>query len=250
MAMSNEVRKAMVLAAGEGTRVRPLTLETPKVLLPVGGIPLIEHILAWLKSHDISQVAINLHHLGGKIKNFLGDGSCFGIKLFYSPEITLLGTAGGVKKMESFFDGTFVVVCGDVLTNFDLSAMIRFHQAKKSWATLALIEMPNPAEVGIVKTNEEGRILSFVEKPSPGAELGNLGSGGVYVLEEKVLTYIPKDGFSDFAYDIFPKFMELGLPVYGYVLSPHDYLVDIGTWDKYHEVNKSIRTGRLQLLSI
>jgi len=149
----------MILAAGEGTRLRPLTLETPKVLLPVGGRPLIEHTLAWLRSHGIREIAINLYHLGDKIKDFLGDGSHFGVKISYSEEEKLLGTAGGAKRMahlllpnpqspipspQSPTPSPFVVIYGDVLTNFNLTAMLQFHREKSALATLALFRVPSP----------------------------------------------------------------------------------------------------------
>lgn len=233
--------KAMLLAAGEGTRLRPLTLEMPKVLLPIGGQPLIEYQLSWLKHHGIQEVAINLYHMGNKVKDFLGDGSRFGMKIFYSTEENLLGTAGGVKRMEHFFHSTFAVVYADVLTNFNLSAMGKFHQEKKAAATLVIFEAPNPTEVGVVEMSPEGRILSFVEKPkAANLELQSLASGGVYVLEKEVLNYIPSQGFSDFAYDIFPKLLELSLPIYGYALKSQDYLIDIGTIEKYNQANKDV----------
>jgi NDP-sugar pyrophosphorylase family protein len=242
--------KAMILAAGEGTRLRPLTLDTPKALLPVGGLPLIQHQLAWLKSHGINEVAINLYHLGEKIKDFLGNGARWGMRISYSAEETLLGTAGGVKRMEHFFPDTFVVLYGDILTNFDLSAMVNFHQEKSAVATLLIFEAANPWEVGVVEMDREGRILGFVEKPQssvpspqppvPGPQAPVLASGGVYVLEKQVLEHIPAQGFSDFAYDVFPKLIELDLRIYGYVLRPEDYLLDIGTWDKYREANENI----------
>lgn len=233
--------KAMLLAAGEGTRLRPLTLETPKALLPIGGRPLIEHQLSWLSHHGISEVAINLYHLGEQIKNFLGDGSRFKMKITYSQEETLLGTAGGAKRMEQFFDSTFVVVYGDVLTSFDLSAMIQFHRRKKAMATLAIFEASNAKEVGVVELDEAGRILSLVEKPqslvsSPQPPIH--ASGGVYVLKKEVLNYIPLHGFSDFAYDILPKLIQLGFPLYGYPLRPEDYLIDIGTIEKYYKAQE------------
>lgn len=243
--------KAMILAAGEGTRLRPLTLDTPKALLPVGGLPLIQHQLAWLKSHGIQEAAINLHHLGEKIKDFLGNGSRWGMRISYSPEETLLGTAGGVKRMEHFFPDTFVVLYGDILTNFDLSAMVNFHQQKSAVATLVIFEAANPWEVGVVEMDREGRILGFEEKPqssvpSPQSLVSSpqspvLASGGVYVLEKQVLDHIRAQGFSDFAYDIFPKLIRLGLPLYGYVLSSKDhFIIDIGTWDKYREANENV----------
>jgi len=248
--MSGNVRKAMILAAGEGTRLRPLTLQTPKVLLPIAGVPLIQYTLAWLKSHSISDIAINLCHLGDKIKAFLGDGSRFGVTIHYSSEKEILGTAGGVKKLEGFFDSTFVVFYGDNLTDFDLSAMVNFHLEKKATASLAVFRAPDPQEVGVVEMETHGRISKLVEKPQspvPNHQSTTLANGGVYILEKDVLNYIPRETSCDFAYDIFPKLIELGLPVYGYVLKPEDYFLDIGTVEKYHKSNEDVEAGKVKI---
>jgi mannose-1-phosphate guanylyltransferase len=250
---------AMILAAGEGTRLRPLTLEVPKVLLPIGGVPLICYTLAWLRRYGISQVVINLHYLGEKIRQFLGDGSRFGVEIIYSPEETLLGTAGGVKNMERLLASksrslapnpqpsvphSFVVVYGDNLTDLDLSTMVSFHRAKKALATLALFQATDPQEVGIVKLDKEDRVVSFVEKPKsptpnpqPPATFAN---AGIYILQRECLDYIPGQGFIDFARDIFPRVIELGLPIYGYRLRSGDYLIDIGTPEKYRKANEDV----------
>ena len=247
MGMSIDAMKAMILAAGEGTRLRPLTLETSKVLLPMGEVPLIEHQLCWLKSHGISQVAINLYHMGDSIKDFLDNGSRFGMKIIYSPEETLLGTAGGVKRMNQFFNETFVVLYGDNLTEFDLSAMIEFHQEKNAMATLAVFKVPNPWEVGIVKMAKNARILSLMEKPPLDLRLGNWANGGIYVFEKEVLSYIPSQDFSDFACDVFPKLINLGLPIYGFKLKPEDYFIDIGTLDQYQKANNDVKAGKIKI---
>lgn len=247
MAIMNRVTKAMILAAGEGTRLRPLTEEVPKVLLPVGGLPLIEHILIWLRHHGISKIAVNLYHLGKKIRGFLGDGSQLEVNICYSAEDSLLGTAGSVKRMEHFFDSTFVVVYGDILTNFDLSKMIQFHRKQGAIATIAIMRVANQEGVGIVKMDEERRIISFVEKPTGDLLMSDLGNGGVYVLESEIFSNIRGEGFSDFACDVFPKLIELGLPFYGYVLNPDDYLIDIGTIEKYHAANNDVQAGKMKI---
>ncbi|MDO8715191.1 MAG: sugar phosphate nucleotidyltransferase, partial [Dehalococcoidales bacterium] len=249
--------KAMVLAAGKGTRIGHLNPATPKVLLPVGGIPMIYHTLAWLKSHGVSQVAINLHHLGTRVTDCVGDGSRFSVAVSYSHEETLQGTAGGVKKMAPFFYDTFVVIYGDILTDLDLTAMIRFHRERKSVATLALFEAPNPREVGIVEIDTAGRVLSFVEKPqspipspqslAPSPQLAN---GAVYILEKTVLDYIPDNSFCDFGHDVFPRLVAAGLPLYGYPLTESDYLIDIGTPAKYHQANEDIKSGKFNPQSL
>jgi mannose-1-phosphate guanylyltransferase/mannose-1-phosphate guanylyltransferase/phosphomannomutase len=247
MAMNVNVTKAMILAAGEGTRLKPLTHLTPKTLLPINGTRLILYILSWLKRYGVREIAINIHHLGDQIESCLGDGSQLGMEILYSREQALLGTAGGVKKMADFFDSAFIVIHGDMLVDFDLSAMVRFHRENKAIATIVLAEVPNPWEYGIVKTNDSSRIVSFVEKPLRGTEQGNLSNGGIYVLEREVLNYIPAQGFCDFGSDIFPKLLELGLPVYGYILKPGDYLIDIGTMIKYHKANEDVKARRVKV---
>ncbi len=245
-----EVRKGMILAAGEGTRLRPLTLGTPKPLLPIGGAPLIEHTLNWLKGHGITEVAINLYHLGEQIKAYLGDGARLGIKIIYSEEETLLGTSGGVKKVEEFFDGPFVVFYGDNLTTFDLSEMIELHREKKANISIALFEPSDPSQYGIVKMDEAGRINGFVEKPqSPihGLKPPLLANAGVYVMEKEVLNYVPETGFSDFGYDIFPKLIDTGVPLYGYPLKPNDYFIDTGTIEKYDQANEDAKAGKVKI---
>jgi NDP-sugar pyrophosphorylase family protein len=245
MAACGRVYQAMILAAGEGTRMRPLTLDSPKVLLPIDGGPLMGYTISWLKDHGITDIIVNLHYLGGKIKDFLGDGSRFGVRISYSVEETLLGTAGGVKRAEGFFDGTFVVVYGDVLTDFDLRKMIRFHRARKALATLAVLRTTATGDVGIVALDGGGKITGFVEKPL-GVARKNLVNGGVYVLESDVLKYIA-EGFSDFAYHVFPLLLALNLPVYGYVLKPDDYLLDIGTPERYRQTGEDMKAGRVKL---
>ena len=204
------IKKAMILAAGEGTRLRPLTSETPKTMLPVGGTPLIIHIIRWLKSFGITEIGINLHYLGDKVSRFVGDGTRLGIKIEYSKEDKILGTAGGVKRLESFFaESPFAVVYGDVLTDFDLEKMIDQHFLTMALATIALVTVPNTNEKGIVELNKQGRVLSFVEKPPKGTEKSNLANGGIYVLEPKVFDYIPRGGYSDFAFDVFPNMLKM-----------------------------------------
>jgi mannose-1-phosphate guanylyltransferase/phosphomannomutase len=236
--------KAMILAAGVGKRMEPLTLDTPKVLLPVGGIPIVEHTILWLKSHGISEIAINVHHLAEKVMDFLGDGSHLGVKIEYSVEERLLGTAGGVKKMATWFFDSFVVVCGDIYTDFNLSEMVSLHNRKRAMATLALFKANKPWEVGIVSINDDDLITGFTEKPSGGSAKGNLANGGVYVFNKQVLGYIPSEICCDFGRNIFPELTRHKLPIYGYLLEDDDYLIDIGTLDNYKKVNEEVKNAR------
>ena len=149
--------------------------------------------------------------------------------------------------MENFFDTTFAVVHGDILTDFNLSKMMQFHRKRGAIATIALMKVPNPEGVGIVETDEERRIINFIEKPTGDVPASDYGNGGIYVLDNTIFNHIPEDSFSDFAYDVFPKLIELGLPFYGYVLVPEDYLIDIGTVEKYHTANRDVKAGKMEI---
>lgn len=247
--MTSNVTKAMILAAGEGTRLRPLTLETPKPLLPVGDIPVVIRQLQWLKSHGVGTIAINLYHIGEKIEAELGDGSRFGMKIYYSNEETLLGTAGGLKRMETIFDSTFFIAYGDILTDLSLTEMAAFHREKNALVTIALFETQTPWEVGVVELEEDGRVISFTEKPPRGTEKGNLSNGGIYVAEPDIFNYIPESGYSDFGFDIFPKLLTENRKMYGYTLKPDDYLIDIGTLGKYRKANDDMKAGKVKIAS-
>ena len=182
-----------------------------------------------------------------KIINFCGDGSRFGINILYSYENSLLGTAGAVKKLSSFFNDTLIVVYGDVFPNFHLTNMIRFHFKVDAIATLAIAAMSNPWEGGVVEIDQQSKIINFKEKPAIGEEIGNLVNGGVYILKHDILNYIPSEIFSDFAIDIFPELIKLDLPVYGYILKSENSLIDIGTLAKYNEVNERLKVGSLKI---
>jgi NDP-sugar pyrophosphorylase family protein len=244
--MANEVRKAMILAAGEGTRLRPSTLGTPKVLLPVGGAPLIWHTLTWLRMHGVSQAAINLHHLGDKIRGLLGDGYGLGVEISYSGEEELLGTAGGVKRMADGWREPFFVIYGDVLTDLDLGAMVQFHARVGAMATIAVQLVEDATGKGVARVDREGRICSFVEKPTSSPRSRCLINTGVYVLEPEILEYI-QPGCSDFGIDMFPALVERALPIYAWRLRPWEYLIDIGTREAYERANEDMAKGKVNV---
>lgn len=237
----------MILAAGKGTRLLPLTKLTPKVMLPVNGNPMIYYILQWLKSYGISSIGLNLHHLGDSIIAYLGDGSQFSVNIRYSHEDTLLGTAGGVKKLESFFRDTFILVYGDVLTDFNLSAMIDFHRKADAMATIALTSVTNPREKGIVAIDPAGKAISFIEKPDNPDKYDNLSNAGVYLLEPEIFSHIPEGRFYDFGFDVFPSLLAGHKPVYGYCIEPSAYLIDIGSQESYDRVNRDMRNGEVKI---
>lgn len=243
MKTADGVRQAMILAAGKGTRLGKLTQKMPKVLLPLrDGNPLLDYTFLWLKKYGIEEVVINLHHLGYQIRDYAGNEHR-GIKITYSPEETLLGTAGGVKRMQHLFKDDFLIIYGDILTDFDFLRMVRFHRRQKSLATIAVIRMENRHDVGVVKLNEKGKIISLIEKPQHLETPSFLANAGIYLMNKKALDYVPEAKFCDFAYDVFPELVRQDLPIYGYELKPDDYLLDIGTTEKYQQAKEDIKAG-------
>jgi NDP-sugar pyrophosphorylase family protein len=248
-----------VLAAGEGTRLRPLTLNLPKAMVPVAGQPLLAHTLAWLAQHGIREVAINLHHCPEAITDFFGDGSASGMRITYSYEDRLLGTAGAARRLASFLgDGPFLVVYGDVLTDLDLTALLRLHHERAigepgAAATLALHRVPNPTEVGLVGLDASGRVTRFQEKPRPEEVFTDLANAGVLVAEPAVLDHIPDGEFSDFGLDVLPKLLAAGAPLYGWAIPEGTYLLDIGSPEKHMQAQREwparARTRRQQEVS-
>ncbi|MFH1958622.1 MAG: nucleotidyltransferase family protein [bacterium] len=233
----------MILAAGKGTRLKSLTREIPKPMLEIGGKPILEHLINLLKKYGVNEIAVNLHHLKDAIKGYFGDGEKFGVRITYSYEEELLGSAGAVKKLEDFFSGTFFVVYGDLFTNADLKNLLEFHRDKSSQATIALYEVENPEECGIAGIDAENRIEKFIEKPKSGEVFTNLANTGIYVLEPEIIDFIPENKFFDFGRDLFPVLIEKKIPLYGYPVK--EYLADIGTADKYEKVQKAFLAGQL-----
>jgi NDP-sugar pyrophosphorylase family protein len=229
-------------------------------MLPIGGKPLLEHLILWLRDHSITRLAINLHYKPDTVREYFGDGAPWGVEITYSLEEHILGTAGAVKKLEGYFDQTFVVVYGDLWTNVDLTRLIRFHNAHKvpsgpsgpsgpsvpsapsgpsaPFLTLALYRVSNPTACGLVALDGQGRISRFVEKPPAHAVFTDLANTGIFVLEPEVIKYIPPDTFYDFGHDLFPLLLEEGLPMYGCPISDTEYLIDIGTLEKYEKAQR------------
>jgi mannose-1-phosphate guanylyltransferase len=223
--------KAMILAAGEGTRLRPLTEHCPKPMLPVGGRPLLEHLLKLLCSHGVREVAINLHYRPEAVTSHFGDGSGLGVKIAYSLEKHLLGTAGALRRMASFLDDTFIVLCGDLLTDTDLTSLVEYHRWRGAVATTALHRVEEPGRAGLVDAAPDGRIFRFEEKPPRSRRFTNLASAGIYVFEPSVLAEIPEGRPSDLGHDLFPCLIGKGLPVYG--LEGVGQVLDIGSPERY-----------------
>jgi mannose-1-phosphate guanylyltransferase len=234
--------KALILAAGEGTRLQPLTWDRPKPMVTVGGRPLLEHAIGFVRRHNVTQIAINLHYRPEPIVRYFGDGSRFGVSITYSHEPELLGSAGAAKRLEWFFDTPFLVLYGDVLADFDLSPLIRQHHARGALATIALYEVDDPTRCGIVQLADDGRVIRFVEKPAPEAVFSNLANAGIYCVSPIVLRHIPRDRPCDFGQDLFPKLLSRNLHIDGY--RPNGYILDVGSPQRLAVAEADFQAGR------
>ena len=226
--------RAVLMAGGSGTRLRPLTCDLPKPMVPILNRPIAEHIINLLKRHHITEVVATLHYLPDVLRDYFQDGTEFGVQMTYAVEEDQpLGTAGCVKNIAELLDETFLVISGDSITDFDLTAAIEFHKQKKSKATLILTRVPNPIEFGVVISDKEGRIRRFLEKPSTSEIFSDTVNTGTYILEPEVLEYLPANTECDFSKDLFPLLLEKDEPMYGYIAS--GYWCDVGHLDAYRE---------------
>jgi len=230
--------KAVIMAGGEGTRLRPLTSNQPKPMLPMVNRPMMEHIVSLLAKHGFDDIVVTVAFLPNQIRNYFGDGSEFGVRMRYATEDTPLGTAGSVRNASQELDETFLVISGDVLTDVDLSALVADHQQSNAFATIGLVRAENPLEFGIVITNEDGSIDRFLEKPTWGQVFSDTINTGIYVLEPSVFDFIPEGEIVDFSGDVFPKVLEAGLRMQGTVLE--GYWEDVGTLEAYLCAHKDI----------
>ena len=240
-------KKAMVLAAGLGTRLRPLTDLISKPMAPIVNRPVMEHIIKLLAKHGFRDIVCNLHYFPDEIKNHFGDGSKWGVNIVYSFEEELMGTAGGVKKVEDFFQGqAFLVISGDALTDIDLSDAYDFHKEKKGIATLILTEVEDTTQFGVVILDENKRIKGFQEKPLSGEAKSNLANSGIYFFEPDIFKYMPPKGqFYDFGKNLFPDLLEKDIPYYGY--KHNRYWNDVGGLDEYQLGNFDSLEGKVKV---
>ncbi len=227
--------KAVVMAGGEGTRLRPLTSNQPKPMVPVVGKPCMEHILELLREHGMNEVIVTVAFLPQAIRSYFGEGETLGMQIGYSVEESPLGTAGSVRLAARQLDETFLVISGDALCDVDLSALVAFHKEKGAAVTIGLKSVDNPLEFGIVVTDEDGRIERFLEKPSWGQVFSDTINTGIYVIEPEVLKHVPADRPYDFSKELFPYLLEMGRPLYGYVMD--GYWQDIGNLDQFKQAN-------------
>jgi NDP-sugar pyrophosphorylase family protein len=233
--------KAMILAAGVGSRLSPLTLFMPKPMAPIANKPVMEHIIDLLASHGVKEIAANLNYLPDQIESYFGDGQRWGVKLTYSLERTLLGTAGAVRRISNFFNGPFWVLMGDSLTDVDLGAMHEFHRQKGALATIALHPVDDPTRFGVVQLQEDGRILRFQEKPKRQDACSNLVNMGVYLFEPSILEKIPPGEVYDFGHQLFPRLLDEGVPFYGY--QSDCYWSDVGSFSEYRKAQAAVLNG-------
>jgi mannose-1-phosphate guanylyltransferase/phosphomannomutase len=227
--------KAVVMAGGEGTRLRPLTSNQPKPMVPVVGKPCMEHIVELLRLHGFEDVIVTVAFLPQAIRSYFGDGETLGVDISYSVEESPLGTAGSVRLAAGRLDDTFLVISGDAVCDVDLGRIVEFHREKGASVTIGLKSVENPLEFGIVVTDEEGRVERFLEKPSWGQVFSDTINTGIYVLEPEVLKHVPTDRPYDFSKELFPLLLEMGRPIYGCVLD--GYWQDIGNLDQFRQAN-------------
>ncbi|EYE89372.1 nucleotidyltransferase [Fervidicella metallireducens AeB] len=237
--------KAVIMAGGEGTRLRPLTSDIPKPMVPILNKPVMEHIINLLKKHNIVDIAATLYYLPSSIKDYFDDGRELGVNISYYVEEVPLGTGGSVLNAENFLDDTFIVISGDALTDINITEALKFHKEKGSKATLILKKENIPLEYGIVITDENGKIIRFLEKPSWGEVFSDTVNTGIYILEPDVLNYYKKGQNFDFSKDLFPKLLKDSVPMFGYITE--DYWCDIGDINSYKQTQFDVLDGKVRL---
>ncbi len=236
--------RAVLMAGGSGTRLRPLTCDLPKPMVPILNKPIAEHIINLLKRHDITEVIATLHYLPDVMRDYFQNGGQFGVQMTYAVEEEQpLGTAGCVKNIEELLDDTFLVISGDSITDFDLTAAIAFHKEKQAKATLVLTRVPNPVDFGVVITDSEQRITRFLEKPSTSEIFSDTVNTGIYILEPEVLAYLPANEEKDFSQDLFPLLLAKKEPLYGFIAE--GYWCDVGHLDAYREAQYDALEGKV-----
>ncbi|MGQ9825018.1 MAG: sugar phosphate nucleotidyltransferase [Desulfotomaculales bacterium] len=237
--------KAVIMAGGEGTRLRPITCGRPKPMVPVANRPMMAHIIDLIVAHGITEIAVTLQYKPEYIRNYFGNGAEFGVNVRYFVEEIPLGTAGSVKNAGNFLDGTFLVISGDALTDIDLSRAVEFHRRAGAMATLVLTRVSCPLEYGVVITGADGTVTRFLEKPGWGEVFSDTVNTGIYILEPEVLDYIPPGQMYDFSKDLFPFLLREKKPLFGIVLP--GYWCDVGSLDQYLQAHLDVLAGRVKV---
>jgi mannose-1-phosphate guanylyltransferase len=237
--------KALLLAAGEGRRLRPLTLDRPKPMVPVAGVPMIAYGLDWLCLNGVTEVAINTHYKPESMRDLIGDGSGFGLSVRYSHEPVLLGSSGALAPLRDFFAGEdpFVVVYGDVLTDLVLAPVLAKHRRSRADATIVLTRVDDPRRAGMVALDRAGWVRELVEKPTHWPAADPWANAGVYLLGPRVWDFVPQGGFQDFGFDLFPALIRAGGRVLG--ARSDAQVVDIGSHERLAMATALVESGRL-----
>ena len=234
------------MAGGEGTRLRPMTANQPKPLLPVVNKPIMEHVLLLLKRHGFTETVVTVQFLASLVRNYFGDGEDVGMSLQYATEEMPLGTAGSVKNAEDELrSDPFLVISGDALTDIDLSALVRYHKENSALVTVALTRVPNPLEFGIIIVDEDGRIQRFLEKPTWGQVFSDTVNTGIYVMEPEVLAEVPAGVSVDWSGDVFPQLLKSGAPLYGWIAD--GYWEDVGSHESYFKAQADALSGKVDV---
>lgn len=236
--------KAVIMAGGEGSRLRPLTTNLPKPMLPLANRPMMEYVVDLLRHHGITEIVVTVAYMADTIQAYFGDGSEFGVHMVYAAEQVPLGTAGSVRNAMEHLDERFIVISGDVLTDIDLDEVVAAHERAGALATIGLVRVPDPLEFGIVITREDGSIERFLEKPSWGQVFSDTINSGVFVMEPEIFDHIEPDRPVDFSGEVFPALLEAGLPVFGAVVE--GYWEDVGTLEAYLSAHRDLLDGRVR----
>jgi len=241
--------KAVILVGGFGTRLKPLTINTPKAMMPVLNTPFLEYVIRRLSRHNVKEIVLAISHLAQPIEDYFGNGNRLGASLSYTIEDTALGTAGAVKNAEEYLGNeAFLVLNGDIFTDLDLTAMIDFHNRSQSLATIALTPVEDPTIYGLIETDDLGRITRFLEKPGWEDVTTNMINAGTYILEPEVLSSIPPQTKFSFEHGVFPPLLEQGKSIYAF--PSLCYWMDIGTPEKYRQLNLDLLIGKSNQYSL
>jgi mannose-1-phosphate guanylyltransferase len=240
--------QSLILAGGKGTRLRPLTIHTPKPVVPIANRPFLLYQIDLLKRAGIREITLSLSYQPGKIEEILANGEDYGVHIRYAVEASPLGTAGAYKNAQEHLSRTTVVLNGDVFTNLDLAAVIAFHREKKAAATVVLTPVENPSAYGLVETEPDGRVRRFLEKPKPEEITCNTINAGIYVLEPRLLDYIPAGETFSFEYQLFPAILAAGEPFYAWTWE--GYWLDIGAPARYLQAHYDLLGGRLASVTV
>jgi mannose-1-phosphate guanylyltransferase len=240
--------QALILAGGEGTRLRPLTVYTPKPVVPIVNRPFLFYQIDLLKRAGIKDITLALGYQPNKIEDIFGDGQEYGVNIRYVVETTMLGTAGAYKNAEAQLRQTTVVFNGDIITDANIKDVVNFHREKQAAATIVLTPVKNPSIYGLAETDADGRVVRFIEKPKAEEITCNTINAGIYVLEPSILNFIPEDEKFSFEYQLFPALLEAKQPVFGFTWS--GYWMDIGTPQRYLKANDDLLNGRIKSFKV